>query len=230
MRRPFSGLSLPLSQWAGELADANVDGQTANAAHWERTADGERQFCRAERFVGQHEGLTALEGSVRAIAEELAGEPLSLLKEKINYKLPGGGGFAAHVDTPAYLEYAPSHVTAMVAVDAADAANGALEIAPGLWGPREDGVLSSAEDDVLRYDMQTCGPGDVVLFSGWTPHRSAANTDAERPRRAIFFTYNLARDGDHRAAYYAAKDEGAHEFDSSVAVSFQSDFLGTVVS
>lgn len=226
MPRRFSNLAL--SHWVDELSEA--DGRAANAAHWEQTADGRRQFCRAERFVGQHAGLTVLERSVREIAEGLAGEPLSLLKEKVNYKLPGGAGFVAHVDTPAYLQYAPSHITAMVAVDAADAANGALEIAPGLWGPREDGVLSDAENDVLRYDMQTCSPGDLVVFSGWTPHRSAANTAAERPRRAIFFTYNLARNGDHRQAYYAAKDEGAHDFDSSRAISFQPDFLGTVVS
>ena len=61
MPRRFSNLAL--SQWVDELSEA--DGRAANAAHWEQTACGRRQFCRAERFVGQHAGLTVLERSVR---------------------------------------------------------------------------------------------------------------------------------------------------------------------
>ena len=47
-------------------------------------------------------------------------------------------------------------------------------------------------------------PGDVLFFDSYAPHGSAPNlTDAQR--RILYLTYNLASDGDHRRAYYAAK-------------------------
>jgi 2-aminoethylphosphonate dioxygenase len=217
-----------MSAWADELApDERPAGDVST--HWELTAGGGRKVCRAERFIGRHEGLSALEQEVRGVAEEHVGEPLSLMKEKINYKPPGGGGFAAHVDTPAYLGYAPSHVTAMVAIDAADEENGALEIAAGLWEARQRGVLSAEEEANTEFEMLDCEPGDVALFGGWTPHRSAGNSSRKRWRRALFLTYNLARDGDHREVYYEAKDKGTNGFDSTSTISFQPDFRGTVV-
>jgi hypothetical protein len=33
---------------------------------------------------------------ISAAVSDLFGEPASLFKEKINFKLPGGGGFLAH--------------------------------------------------------------------------------------------------------------------------------------
>ncbi len=218
-----------MSDWASELAPNKVpDGDVST--HWELTAGGTRRICRAERFVGRHEGLTALEREVRSVAEQYVGQPLALMKEKINYKPPGGGGFAAHVDTPAYLGYAPSHVTAMVAIDAADEENGALELAPGEWGERPFGLLTPAEESTAKFERASCSPGDVVLFGGWTPHRSANNLSRTRWRRALFLTYNLARDGDHREAYYEAKVKGIDGFDSTTTISFQRDFRGTVVA
>lgn len=56
-----------------------------------------------------------------------------LFKEKINFKLPGGGGFLAHQDSVAYIGLAKQHISAMVAVDAAVEENGCLFVAPGRW-------------------------------------------------------------------------------------------------
>ena len=46
--------------------------------------------------------------------------------------------------------------------------------------------------------------GCTLWFHSRTPHRSGANR-SERPRRALYPTYNAAREGDRRAEYYAEK-------------------------
>ena len=45
-------------------------------------------------------------------------------------------------------------------------------------------------------------PGDLALFSGFTPHRSAANT-SDGWRRQLYLSYNAGRDGgEQRDAHY----------------------------
>ena len=46
--------------------------------------------------------------------------------------------------------------------------------------------------------------GTTLWFHSRTPHRSGPNHSA-RPRRALYPTYNAAREGDRRDDYYAAK-------------------------
>ena len=55
-----------------------------------------------------------------------------LFKDKINYKLPGANGFAAHIDAPAYAHMGHSNfVEVMVAIDPHNEENGCLEVVPG---------------------------------------------------------------------------------------------------
>merc|ERR1712217_72499 len=124
-------------------------------------------------------------------------------------------------------------VSAMVAIDDATLENGPLEIAPGKWGPEdvpldENGVVTKEFDATLNYITVLCEAGDVVFFDGWTPHRSSANNSSQA-RRAVFFTYNLASEGDVHAAYYDEKHRGAKGFSTSSKISFQNDFQGTIV-
>jgi hypothetical protein len=44
----------------------------------------------------------------------------------------------------------------------------------------------------------------VLFFDSYAPHGSKPNRTAEA-RRILYLTYNRARDGDHRAAYFADK-------------------------
>src|SRR2546430_4590866 len=64
-------------------------------------------FRSIENFVPYHEGLAALFASPRLLGllAECAGEPVVLFKDKINFKLPGGAGFAPHQDAPAYVDF-----------------------------------------------------------------------------------------------------------------------------
>ena len=105
-----------LRRWVDEVAGwADDDGEWL---HYREMTDGGPKLCRTENFVPFHDGLRSLlcEGAMRDAASALLGAPAVLYKEKINYKLPGGAGFAAHQDAPAY-RFVDAHVSCMVAVD-----------------------------------------------------------------------------------------------------------------
>ena len=99
----------------------------------------------------------------------------------------------------------------MAPVDAFTRDNGALEVSR--WTSQRlalpqnpDGTL---RDGVMeRWDIEPllAGPGDVIVFDAWVPHRSGPNRTAG-PRRAYYLTFNPASAGDHRAEYYARKRE-----------------------
>jgi hypothetical protein len=59
----------------------------------EVNARGEKVLCRTENFVESHEGFNRMLRSEKLLylLEQLAGEPMILFKEKINYKLAGSG-------------------------------------------------------------------------------------------------------------------------------------------
>jgi ectoine hydroxylase-related dioxygenase (phytanoyl-CoA dioxygenase family) len=72
--------------------------------------------------------------------------------------------------------------------------------------------------------------GDTLWFHSRTPHRSGPNT-SDRPRRALYPTYNAAAEGDLRAAYYRQKAAELHGVDDPdrVTVSLIGDFQGRPV-
>ena len=173
--------------------------------------DGEqRTLCRMEDLLPHHEGLRewCTSSAFTDLVSDLMGEPATLFKEKINFKLPGGGAYGAHQDAPAFATYGHRyHITAMVAVDPADEHNGALEMgppcAPGTTlEQREDGTLSGEPE--MQWSLAPLDAGDMMFFHSYVPHRSHPNR-SERPRRALFITWNRAADGDVRQRYFIDK-------------------------
>ncbi|NIR29469.1 MAG: phytanoyl-CoA dioxygenase family protein [Gammaproteobacteria bacterium] len=172
---------------------------------------GRRVLSRIENFCPYHPGFEALlaDGELLARVSELFAEPAVLFKEKINFKLPGGGGFQAHQDVQAGWDaYATLHITVLVSIDAATAENGCLELVPGAhtrgligekWKP-----LAEDESPELRFVASPTQPGDAVFFDSFVPHRSGPNL-SDSPRRVLYVTYNRLSEGDHRARYYADK-------------------------
>jgi 2-aminoethylphosphonate dioxygenase len=169
-----------------------------------------RMLNRIENFAPYHDQMAALfDTDLRAACGRLFGEESVLFKEKINFKLPGGGGFEAHQDAQAGWEtYAPLYITATVIVDPATEENGCLELAHwdhrkalvgDLWEPLAGDQLSGVE--FVPYPAE---PGDVLFFDSYLPHRSAPNMTGD-PRRVLYVTYNKASDGEHREQYYADK-------------------------
>lgn len=179
--------------------------------YFEQAGDA-RLLNRMENVLPYHAGFRALATGpqLQGGCGQLLGGPAVLFKDKINFKLPGGGGFEAHQDVQAgWSRYASLHVTALVAVDRATVANGCLEMATDFRGSHELignewEPLTAAQLAGLHWAHVETEPGDVVYFDSFVPHRSAANRTAEA-RRVLYYTYNLASEGDHLAQYYADK-------------------------
>ncbi len=196
-----------LGGWVDDLA-ARHDGDGGLLQHFEGT-DAGPLLCRSENFVPVHAGLQRMlcSGTLVEVAGALLGEPAVLYKEKVNYKLAGGAGYSAHQDAPAY-PMIDTHVSAMIAVDDSDDANGGLELVSGcfdrLLPTDERGCITPAVADTLDWRGVPLQAGQTLWFHSRTPHRSSSNRSST-PRRAIYPTYNAAREGDLRAAYYEAK-------------------------
>jgi hypothetical protein len=221
-----------LQKYVTEVSQWGTDGEWLH--HFERTETGP-QLARTENFTPFHSGMHQLlrEGALVEIAGELLGEAAVLYKEKINYKLPNGAGFSPHQDKPAY-PFVDRILSVMVAVDDATVENGCLE------------VVDARHDEVLAQDERGCITSDVVAEMTWhhvplqagqtlffdalTPHRSRRNA-TDRPRRALYPTYNAASEGDLRDKYYAEKVAvlagGSNE--SRVRLSIIGDFEGIPV-
>jgi ectoine hydroxylase-related dioxygenase (phytanoyl-CoA dioxygenase family) len=168
-------------------------------------------------------------------ASALLGEPAVLYKEKINYKLAGGAGYAPHQDAPAY-RFVESHVSCMVAVDDASVDNGCLEVVSGRHHellPTDDaGCIAAEVVEQMEWTAVPVQAGDTLWFHSRTPHRSGPNPSPV-PRRALYPTYNAAREGDLRASYYRqklAELAAAGEAPDGVRVSLIGDFQGRPVT
>jgi hypothetical protein len=223
-----------LQAWVDDIATWPVDGD-GWLHHREMTDDGPR-LCRSENLIPFHDGLRALltEGPLLDAASALLGEPAVLYKEKVNYKLPGGAGYAPHQDAPAY-PFVAAHVSCMVAVDDATIENGCLEVVSDAHAevlPMDDtGCVHPDVVATMQWDAVEVRAGQTLWFHSRTPHRSGPN-DSPLARRALYPTYNARSEGDLREAYYAEK---LGEFAASdaptdrVRVSLIGDFQGRPV-
>jgi len=195
-----------LATWADEVAALP---ESAGVLQHRELTDAGPQLCRSEHFVESHAGFRDLLtcGRMVEVAGLLLGEPAVLYKEKINHKLPGGAGYSPHQDAPAYPLVA-SHVSALVAIDDADPDNGGLEVVSRCFDrvlpTDERGCLTSSVARELAWEPVAVPAGATLWFHSRTPHRSGPNRSS-RPRRALYPTYNAAREGDRRAEYYRAK-------------------------
>ena len=197
-----------LSRWVSEV-ERSADGAGPTWHHREETDQGVR-LSRSENFVPYHEGLRTLltSGRVTAALAELFGEEPVLYKEKINYKYPGGGGYAAHQDAPAY-SHVRHHITCLIPIDAATEESGCLWFAPGLHrrgllDVDNRGCLPDAVSRSLQWVPAPAAAGDILFFSSLAPHWSGPNRTAA-PRRVLYVTYNALSDGDWRTRYYTDK-------------------------
>ena len=145
------------------------------------------------------------------------GEPMLLFKDKAIMKPPGAYGYAVHQDFTNWQELpVPPHllISVLVAIDAANADNGGLQLYPGLHhrhlrppekpsdifnpsaGLVPEELLAGSEPELVEVQ-----PGDLVLFSSLTPHCSGPNR-SEHKRRTLFLSYSAARFGDVYGRYY----------------------------
>jgi 2-aminoethylphosphonate dioxygenase len=137
-------------------------------------------------------------GALRDIFEDEA----LLFKDRLIYKMIGMPGYPIHQDYSWWQEFPRDLVNVAIAIDAADAENGALELFPGyhqlLSTPGEMRHMNEQEAEQIDFDsgeLMTTRPGDLVIFDCMTPHRSGPNLSS-RLRRQLYLTYSPATQGD----------------------------------
>lgn len=201
-----------IDHWTRELEEA----PEASGRHWvyrePSLKDKNRKVLqRIENFCPFHAGFDRRfrEGRIIRCVEQLFGEPAVLFKDKINFKMSGGGGFKPHQDQQAgWSAYASLFITVLISIDDATIENGCLEIVAGQhrhgligeeWKPLDDEAMARMNAVPL-----TTRCGDAVFFDSYVPHGSKPNL-TNRPRRVLYITYNRASEGDQRARYFADK-------------------------
>jgi len=200
-----------------------------------------RSLTRLEKFVNYHDEWRELcNGHLADCISALYNERMVLFKEKLNVKPPGGSGFAPHLDTPSlrvsFGKDGPQNfVTVMVAIDNMTISNGCLLVCKGQWSeekhceiiePEENGnpdaggragAIPENSAQNLTFSDVKCQGGDIVVFNGWAPHRSSPNI-SPFPRRAVFLTYNPAREGDFHDRYYERMEMIRNEWREKVGL------------
>lgn len=201
-----------LGRWTDELAGWPEEPGRHMVYHETSLKDADARIIqRIENFCPFHAGFDGFVrgGRMLAAVSRLLGAPACLFKEKINFKLPGGAGFAPHQDQQAgWSRYAGLFVTALVTIDAATRETGCLEMDDGprltrIIG-REWEPLDAAELAGRPLVPVPTEPGDVLFFDSYVPHGSQANL-TDQPRRILYLTYNAAAEGDWRERYFAEK-------------------------
>ena len=134
---------------------------------------------------------------------DILGGDVFLFKDRLIYKMIGTRGYQIHQDYSWWQEFPRDLVNVAVAIDAADAENGALELFPGYHGrllsaPGEMRHMNEQEAkqiDLGSGELMVTRPGDLVIFDCMTPHRSGPNLSS-RLRRQLYLTYSAAAHGD----------------------------------
>lgn len=224
-----------LQRWVDDIESWPV-GAGPWLQHDEMTEFGPRR-ARSENFTPYHDGLgrLATEGALLRMASELLGEPAILFKEKLNYKHPGGAGYAPHQDIVAYPELSRC-ITCLVAVDDAAEDSGCLEFAPGWHQERlaqgDDGCIVATLADNLFWQLLPIRAGSLIWFHGLIPHRSGDNR-SQQSRRGLYLTYNALAEGDLRSRYYENKAQAfadkEGERSTSARISLINHFRGRPV-
>jgi hypothetical protein len=163
-------------------AEARIFIDTDNIrCRWQDDLDGVCRFDCFDPVVDLSDACARVPRDPRllAIVSSLYGEPACLFKDKLIFKAPHTLGYKLHQDYVGWESFPKTFLTAIVAIDRADAENGATEVFPG---DHSKGCLSPADgkyhqlaDDAVDSGagvVLELAPGDVALFSGYTPHRS----------------------------------------------------------
>jgi SAM-dependent methyltransferase len=174
--------------------------------------DAENTFDRVENFLPycSKELQSILQNNkVDQITKVLLGEESILLKDKINYKMPGTGAFVPHQDAAAgWDRYGDKHLTFCLSFDPSTKQNGALFFS---CGDHTQGLLSPPKTPLdpsvinkLHWIQVVTNPGDAIFFDSYTPHYSQSNA-SNKERKMAFLTYHARKFGDNRRSFFEDK-------------------------
>ena len=129
--------------------------------YFESDNNNNKILARMENFI-EDPNLSDLRdlvyNEVSPILEEVLEKRVTLLKDKINWKLPGGGAFKPHQDFEAWSDFPPTYyVTCAILVDECTKENGCLEM---VAGKHQEGVLKNEHGTINE---------DIVDSMEWLP-------------------------------------------------------------
>jgi len=160
---------------------------------------------------------------ILSAVESLCGEPACLFKEKLIFKPPGALGYQLHQDIPSTWEGFPrTFLTVLIPIDASSVENGCTEVFSGYHGnflstDASNYMLPDECVDVKRCTPLILNPGDIAVFHGLTPHRSAPNR-SNQMRRVFYVSFNALSDGgDQRDFHYGEFREFMREHRQSIS-------------
>lgn len=153
------------------------------------------KFCDDQRIV--------------SAVESIYSEPACLFKEKLIFKPSGALGYKLHQDIPrGWKGFPRTFLTVLIPIDPTSEENGCTEVFSGYHSDflSDDDATYMLPDDLVdnaRRTHMVLDPGDVAIFHGLTPHRSAANR-SQQMRRVLYVSYNALSDGGaQRESHYA---------------------------
>lgn len=187
--------------------------------------EGSRQVRLLEPFTHLHpyfEALCADPRFIEPMKDALGADEVAPYTCKLNLKRPHEGSeFPWHQDYAYWYAFTPASAheiaTAILFLDDASAANGAIRVFPGshLLGPaprdRTDPTAFLADPariDASRERVVEAEAGSLLMFPSLLLHRSSPNT-SERQRRAILLSFQPA--GRPRQVELTWRPELVHE-------------------
>jgi hypothetical protein len=173
--------------------------------------DGSQILNRVEQFSDSFSAVDVLftNGAISDAVKHITGISPSLFKEKINFKLPGGGGFNVHQDAPAFTRFIQDElIVVMIPVDKTNKKNGCLQVADNFFErkiiPHVGGTVEASHLSGVKWKSITMNPSDILVFSSWLLHKSDINL-SNGARRNYFVTYNDLQYGKKRDEYFDFK-------------------------
>lgn len=170
--------------------------------------DGIKKKSRIENFVNYNSNIkNFLEKKITVFLEKIIGEKMILFKDKINWKLPGGEGFKAHQDHPAWNDFNISRFYSVALFgNKSTKENGCLQIVNNKNKEiiNNDGCISDKIAEKLKWEYLETTSSDLLIFDSYIPHKSDKNTTKES-RSIFYFTYNKLSEGNHYDSYLKNK-------------------------
>lgn len=161
---------------------------------------------RIEYFVKFNKFFKDLANEKRIVdtVQDLLGEKPVLFKDKINFKYPGGEGFAPHQDVSAgWGMYCNKHVNVAIPLCDTNVENGCIYFGPRMTHMQTD-YFQDLPNDSINLEKKETKKGDIVCFDSYVAHSSYSNK-SNKKRIIVFFTYTPFSSGDFYEKYHSDK-------------------------
>jgi len=137
---------------------------------------------------------------IKTLLKEITGRDYILFKEKINFKLPGGGGFKPHQDGAAFRKFVDDElVTVMIPVHISNKKNGCFRLSKYIYTKELcqhiNGSINEfgyTEEHDKYWQNINMKPGDILCFSSYLTHQSNDNL-SDLPRSCYFISSSRHR-------------------------------------